>query len=96
MRQQENWQLSVDPEVLDNASDKLLSRMGFFSSGLIEIGSYSGPKTTLAVRRAMDTGDYQRIREMKSPVAQEVKEGLTIYQMKKRIEAARAAHAAKE
>ena len=24
MRQQENWQLSIDPEVLENASDKLL------------------------------------------------------------------------
>ncbi|MDA1076374.1 MAG: phytanoyl-CoA dioxygenase family protein [Proteobacteria bacterium] len=91
MRQQENWQLSVDPEVLATASDKLLRRMGFYSSGLIEIGSYSGPKTTVAVRMAMESGSYRRIRELATPVPQEVKEGLTIYQMKQRIEAARAA-----
>ena len=93
MRQQENWQLSVDPEVLENASDKLLQRMGFFSSGLLEIGSYSGPKTTLAVRLALDEGKYQRIRSMSSPVPDDVKEGLTIHQMKRRIDAARAAKA---
>ena len=29
MRQQENWMLSVRPEVLERASDKLLHRMGF-------------------------------------------------------------------
>ncbi len=90
MRQQENWQLSVDPEVLRNASDKLRARMGFSSSGLLEIGSYSGPKTTLAVRLAMEEEGYRRIREMQSPVPVEVKEGLTIYKMKQRIEAARA------
>lgn len=89
LRQQENWQLSIDPEVLENASDKLLRRMGYFSSGLIEIGSYSGPKTTVAVRMAMDNGEYQRIRALSSPVAEEVKESLTIYQMKRRIDAAR-------
>ena len=44
LRQQENWQLSVDPEVLRTASDKLLQRMGFHSSGLIEIATYSGPE----------------------------------------------------
>jgi ectoine hydroxylase-related dioxygenase (phytanoyl-CoA dioxygenase family) len=91
MRQQENWQLSVDPEVLSTASDKLLRRMGFYSSGLIEIGSYSGPKTTVAVRLAMESGSYRRIRELASPVPQDIKEGLTIYQMKQRIEAARSA-----
>ena len=89
LRQQENWQLSIDPEVLANASDKLLRRMGYFSSGLIEIGSYSGFKTTRTVRLAMDRGEYQRIRELSSPVAEDVKESLTIYQMKKLIEATR-------
>lgn len=89
LRQQENWQLSIDPEVLETASDKLLQRMGYFSSGLIEIGSYSGPKTTVATRLAMERGDYQRIRAMDSPVAEDVKESLFIYRMKKRIEAAR-------
>ncbi|MYD99371.1 MAG: hypothetical protein F4X98_18555 [Gammaproteobacteria bacterium] len=90
MRQQENWQLSIDPEVLANASDKLLARMGYYTSGLIEIGTYSGPKTTVGTRLAMERGEYKRIRAMDSPVPDEVKEGLTIFQMKKKIDAARA------
>ena len=89
LRQQENWQLSIDPEVLENASDKLLQRMGYFSSGLIEIGSYSGPKTTVATRLAMERGEYKRIRAMDSPVEDEVREDLLIHQMKERIDAAR-------
>ncbi|MCY4011194.1 MAG: phytanoyl-CoA dioxygenase family protein [Gammaproteobacteria bacterium] len=91
LRQQENWQLSVAPEVLRNASEKLLQRMGFYSSGLIEIATYSGPKTTRALRLAMEDGEYQRIGHMRSPVPDEVREGLGIYRMKKEIEAARAA-----
>ena len=93
MRQQENWQLSVSPEVLKKASDKLLQRMGYFSSGLLEISTYSGPKTTLAVRLAMDEGEYHRIGELKSPVAESVRDQLTIYRMKQKIDAARAAKA---
>ena len=90
LRQQENWQLSVAPEVLRNASEKLLQRMGFYSSGLIEIATYSGPKTTRALRLAMEDGEYRRIPRMRSPVSKEVKEGLGIYRMKKEIDAARA------
>ena len=93
LRQQENWQLAVDPEVLASASDKLLSRMGFFSSGLMEIGTYSGPKTTVALRLAMESGDYQRIRAMKTPVSSDEKDSLSIYQMKQKIDAARAKQA---
>ena len=89
LRQQENWQLSVDPEVLANASDKLLARMGYHSSGLLEIASYSGPKTTVGMRLAMEKGEYRRIRAMDSPVPTELRDQLTIYRMKKRIEAAR-------
>ena len=91
LRQQENWQLSIDPEVLRTASKKLLARMGFYTSGLLEIMSYSGPETTMSVRLAMENGEYHRIRGMKSPVPQNVKEELTIYKMKQRMEAARAA-----
>ena len=91
LRQQENWQLAIDPEVLRGASDKLLQRMGYFSSGLIEIGSYSGPKTTVGVRLAMESGDYARIRRLASPVPEDTRERLTIHRMKRRIEAARAA-----
>jgi ectoine hydroxylase-related dioxygenase (phytanoyl-CoA dioxygenase family) len=93
MRQQENWQLSVDPEVLSNASEKLLARMGFYTSGLLEIGTYSGPKTTLAVRLAMEKGEYHRIREMHTPVPPDIKESLTIHKMKLEIDAARKAKA---
>ena len=89
LRQQENWQLSIDPEVLAGASDKLLARMGYFSSGLIEIATYSGVKTTVGMRLAMERGEYKRIRAMKSPVADCDKEQLSIYHMKQRIDAAR-------
>ena len=91
LRQQENWQLSVVPEVLEGASDKLLRRMGFHSSGLLEIISWSGPKTTVSTRLAMERGEYRRIREMRTPVSQAEKEALTIWQMKQKIVAARAA-----
>jgi len=96
LRQQENWQLSIDLEVLENASDKLLSRMGYFSSGLIEIATYSGPKTTVATRLAMEQGKYQRIRALDSPVSPKVKEKLTIYQMKQKIDASRQAKQKKQ
>ena len=91
LRQQENWQLSIDPEVLENASDKLLARMGYFSSGLLEIATYSGPKTTVGMRMAMERGEYRRIRKLDSPVPTDVKENLTIYKMKQKIDTARKA-----
>ena len=90
LRQQENWQLSVDPEVLENASDKLLQRMGFHSAGLLEIASYSGPKTTVAVRLAMERGEYRRVRAMRAPVDDDTRDALTIHAMKEAIEARRA------
>ncbi len=89
LRQQENWQLAVDPEVLANASDKLLQRMGFHSSGLLEIASYSGPKTTVEVRLAMERGEYQRIRAMREPVDEATRDELTIHRIKLAIEARR-------
>ena len=92
LRQQENWQLSIDPEVLENASEKLLQRMGYYSSGLIEIGTYSGPKTTVATRLAMERGEYKRIPALDEPVPEDVKNGLWIYQMKKKIDVARGAN----
>ena len=89
MRQQENWQLTVDPDVLRNASDKLLKRMGFNSSGLIETMSYSGMKTTVGVRLAMDEGNYKRIGQLKSPVSNDEKEALTMHKIKVEIDSAR-------
>ncbi|MDE0177479.1 MAG: phytanoyl-CoA dioxygenase family protein [Gammaproteobacteria bacterium] len=91
LRQQENWQLTVDPEVLANASDKLLQRMGFYSSGLTEIATYSSPRTTRTLRLAMEKGEYQRIPALRRPVPEDVKESLGIYKMKREIDAARAA-----
>ena len=96
LRQQENWQLSIDPDVLANASEKLLARMGYYSSGLLEIATYSGPKTTVAMRLAMEKGEYKRIRGMRRPVPETVKEELAIYRMKQKIDAARAAKAEQE
>ena len=37
----------------------------------------------------MEQGEYRRIREMRSPVAEETKEKLTIYKMKQKIDEAR-------
>ncbi len=91
LRQQENWQLSIDPEVLENASEKLLQRMGYYSSGLLEIATYSGPKTTVETRLAMDRGEYKRIRAMDLPVCEDTKSELTIYKMKQKIDVARSA-----
>ena len=96
LRQQENWQLSIDPDVLANASEKLLARMGYYSSGLLEIATYSGPRTTVAMRLAMEKGEYKRIRGMRRPVPETVKEELAIYKMKQKIDAARAAKAEQE
>ena len=95
LRQQENWQLSIAPEVLEHASEKLLARMGYYTSGLIEVGTYSGPKTTVGMRLAMENGGYRRIRAMKPPVSEALREGLGIYRMKKKIDAARAAKASR-
>ena len=56
----------------------------------MEIGAYSGPKTTVGIRLAMDEGDgYERILSLKSPVSAEDRERLTIYKMKKAIDAKR-------
>ena len=89
LRQQENWQLSIAPEVLENASDKLLQRMGYYSSGLLEVATYSGPKTTVATRLAMDKGEYKRIRALDRPVPVETKEELHVHKMKVKMDLAR-------
>ena len=65
--------------------------MGFHSSGLTEIATYSTPKTTRTLRLAMERGEYQRIPALRSPVPEDVKESLGIYKTKLEIDAARAA-----
>ena len=74
VRQQENWMLSVRPDVLKRASPKLLQRMGFQAtnaaqtneghgfgaSGLIQEAAGS----TVDFRLAADKGEYQRVGEL--------------------------------
>ena len=74
MRQQENWMLSVRPEVLKRASPKLLHRMGyqattgtqtneghgFGAKGIV--GEAAG--STVAFRVAADEGNYVRVGEL--------------------------------
>jgi ectoine hydroxylase-related dioxygenase (phytanoyl-CoA dioxygenase family) len=73
-RQQENWMLSVRPEVLERASPKLLQRMGFQAAtgeqtneghGFGARGRIGEPAGALAgFRRAADSGDYVRVGEL--------------------------------
>jgi ectoine hydroxylase-related dioxygenase (phytanoyl-CoA dioxygenase family) len=74
MRQQENWMLSVRPEVLQRASPKLLQRMGFQATtgsqtneghgfgALGRIGESAG--ATVEFRLAADRGEYLRVGEL--------------------------------
>merc|ERR1712113_1231990 len=56
LRQQENWQLTTSPDVLRGASRKLLVRLGFKSSGLMEVQSYSSLRNTVDTRLLLDEG----------------------------------------
>ncbi len=74
MRQQENWMLSVHPEVLQRASPKLLQRMGYQATtggqtneghgfgALGRIGEAAG--ATVGFRLAADSGAYVRVGEL--------------------------------
>jgi len=74
MRQQENWMLSVRPEVLDRASPKLLHRMGYQATtggqtneghgfGAIgRVGEAAG--SIVEFRKAADRGEYIRVGEL--------------------------------
>lgn len=74
MRTQENWVLSVDPEVLERASPKLLHRMGFqalvygstmegFGMGARgRVGELRG--AIKRFREANDRGEYRRVTEL--------------------------------
>ena len=74
MRQQENWMLSVRPEVLRRASPKLLHRMGFQATTGTQTneGHGFGAKgvpgeaagATVAFRLAADEGTYNRVGEL--------------------------------
>ena len=74
LRQQENWMLSVRPDVLERASDKLLHRMGFQAvtygqtnegHGFGAAGRAGEPAGALVdFRLAADRGDYVRVGEL--------------------------------
>ncbi|MEM7078245.1 MAG: phytanoyl-CoA dioxygenase family protein [Pseudomonadota bacterium] len=74
MRQQENWMLSVRPEVLQRASPKLLHRMGYQATTGTQTneGHGFGAKgepgeaagATVGFRLAADAGNYVRVGEL--------------------------------
>ncbi len=74
LRQQENWMLSVRPEVLERASPKLLHRMGFQATtyGQTNEGHGFGAKgrageaagALVDFRLAADRGEYLRVGEL--------------------------------
>lgn len=82
LRQQENWILSVRPEVIEAASPKLLDRMGFQATatwalaeghGTYGSGRPGDPNGDLApLRLAADRGDYRRIGELTPELAQQL------------------------
>ena len=73
-RTQENWVISVAPDVLEKASDKLLHRLGlqaltygatiegFGLSGRGRVGEAWG--SIKQFRQAYDNGTYERVREL--------------------------------
>ena len=74
MRQQENWMLSVRPEVLERASEKLLHRMGYQATtgGQTNEGHGFGARglpgelagSIVEFRLAADRGEYHRVGEL--------------------------------
>ncbi len=75
LRQQENWMLSVRPEVLERASAKLLHRMGYQATtgtqtneghGFGAVGKIDEAAGALVdFRLAADKGAYQRVGELR-------------------------------
>ena len=75
LRQQENWMLSVRPEVLERASAKLLHRMGYQATtgtqtneghGFGAVGKLDEAAGALVdFRLAVDKGAYQRVGELR-------------------------------
>lgn len=76
LRQQENWMLSVRPEVLERASAKLLHRMGYQATTGAQTNEGHGfgarglpdeaAGALVDFRLAADRGDYERVGELGS------------------------------
>jgi ectoine hydroxylase-related dioxygenase (phytanoyl-CoA dioxygenase family) len=74
IRQQENWMLSVKPEVIKRASPKLLQRMGYQATNAAQTNEGHGfgarglvdeaAGSTVGFRLAADSGEYIRIGEL--------------------------------
>ncbi|MFT4730418.1 MAG: hypothetical protein ACI9UN_004944, partial [Granulosicoccus sp.] len=74
VRQQENWMLSVSPEVLKRASPKLLQRMGYQATNAAQTNEGHGfgatgsvdeaSGSTVDFRLAADRGEYVRVGEL--------------------------------
>lgn len=74
IRQQENWMLSVKPEVLTRASPKLLQRMGYQATNAAQTNEGHGfgargmvseaAGSTVDFRLAADSGEYLRVGEL--------------------------------
>jgi len=74
LRQQENWMLSVSPEVLNRASPKLLHRMGYQATNAAQTNEGHGfgarglideaAGVTVDFRLAADRGEYIRVGEL--------------------------------
>ena len=74
IRQQENWMLSVRPEVLARATPKLLQRMGYQATNAAQTNEGHGfgaqglegeaAGATVGFRLAADRGDYLRVGEL--------------------------------
>lgn len=75
VRQQENWMLSVKPEVIGRASPKLLQRMGYQATNAAQTNEGHGfgasgsldeaTGATVDFRLAADKGDYLRVGELR-------------------------------
>ncbi len=102
MRQQENWVLSVAPEVLEAASPKLLHRMGLQALtygatvegfGLGAGGRVDDPWGAIKqFRSAYDRGEYIRVRELsKDSPAEDLHQDYTSFKATQRARAAKAA-----
>ena len=95
MRSQENWVISVDPEIIKNASPKLLHRMGMQSvtyGGTIEgfgmgaAGKVDESRGSIKYfREAFDEGEYIRVGELSSTSPKSVlKKNYTLRQAMKK------------
>ena len=95
MRSQENWIISVDPEIIKNASPKLLHRMGMQAvtyGGTIEgfgmgaVGKVDESRGSIKYfREAFDAGEYIRVGQLSSTSPEsDLKKNYTLRQAMKK------------